>query len=227
MRSFGELWRSTIITKWVMAITGIMIVGFLMAHVSGNLLIFAGPDAMNEYGVWLREIGHGILIWLFRIGLLAAFVLHIWSGIRMAALNRAARPVGYKKFENRTASVASRTMLLTGLLILVYAVYHLAHFTWGLAHANYYRGMDALGRADVYTMVIQSFRDPLIVVIYLVSMIVVGMHLNHGINSALQTLGMNHPKYNTLLINGSRGLSVLLVLAYSSIPLAIVFGFVK
>lgn len=227
MRSFGELWQSTVITKWVMAITGILIVGFLLAHVSGNLLIFAGPDAMNDYGVWLRELGHGTLLWVLRFGLLAVFILHIWSGIRMARINRAARPVGYKKFESRTSTVVSRTMLLTGLLILLYAVYHLAHFTWGVAHAQYYYSLDALGRPDVYTMVIQSFQDPLIVVIYVVSMIVVGMHLNHAINSALQTLGINHPKYNTLLINGSRTLSVFIVLAFLSIPLAIVFGFVK
>lgn len=227
MRSFGELWRSTIITKWVMAITGIMIVGFLLAHASGNLLIFAGPDAMNEYGIWLRALGHGVLLWSLRIGLLAAFVLHIWSGIRMARINRAARPSSYKKFESRTATVVSRSMFLTGVLILLYAIYHLAHFTWGSVHAEYYGGIDALGRPDVYNMVIQSFQQPLIVVIYLLSMLVVAMHLNHAINSALQTLGINHPKYNPLLINGSRGLSVLIFLAFSSIPLAIVFGFVK
>jgi len=234
MRSFGELWRSTIITKWVMAITGILIVGFLLAHVSGNLLIFAGRAAMNEYGVWLRELGHGTLIWALRVGLLVAFVLHIWSGIRMAALNRAARPVGYKQFKNRTSSLPARTMLLTGVLILLYAGYHLAHFTWGIAHPEYYHGIEeynngfqTLTRPDIYTMVIQSFQQPLIVVIYLLSMVVVTMHLNHAINSAFQTLGINHPKYNTLLINGSRGLSVLIFLAYSSIPVAILTGFVK
>lgn len=227
MRSFGELWRSTIITKWVMAITGILIVGFLLAHVTGNLLIFVGPDAMNDYGVWLREIGHGSIIWLMRLGLIVAFALHFWSGIRLAALNRAARPVGYTTFETKTSSPASRTMLWTGLLILVYVIYHLAHFTWGLAHAQYYHGIDSMGRPDVYNMVIHSFQDPLLVVLYIVSMIVVGLHLNHAINSAFQTLGINHPKYNTLLINGSRGLSVLLVLTYSAIPLSIVFGFVK
>ncbi len=227
MRSFGELWRSTIITKWVMAITGIMIVGFLLAHASGNLLIFVGPDAMNEYGIWLRALGHGVLLWSLRIGLLAAFVLHIWSGIRMARLNRAARPSSYKQYKNRSSSIAGRTMLLTGVLILLYALYHLAHFTWGSVHPEYYGGIDAHGRPDVYTMVVHSFQQPLIVVIYLLSMLVVAMHLNHAINSALQTLGINHPKYNTLFINGSRGLSVLIFLAFSSIPLAIVFGFVK
>lgn len=227
MRSFGELWRSTIITKWVMAVTGILIVGFLLAHASGNLLIFVGPDAMNEYGVWLRELGHGALLWAMRLGLLAAFVLHIWSGIRMARLNRAARPSSYKKFENRSSSVVGRTMFLTGVLILLYAIYHLAHFTWGSVHPEYYGGIDAQGRPDVYTMVIHSFQQPLIVAIYLISMLVVAMHLNHAINSALQTLGINHPKYNALLINGSRGLSVLIFLAFSAIPLAVVFGFVK
>lgn len=227
MRTFGELWRSTILTKWVMAITGVLIVLFLIGHLSGNLLVFVGEDAMNEYGVWLRSLGHGTLLWVVRLGLVAVFVLHVVSAIRLSAMNRAARPISYARTQSMKSTVASKTMLLSGLLILVYGIYHLAHFTWGLTNPDFYNQTDALGRHDVYHMVIASFREPVIVVIYLLAMVLTGLHLNHAISSAMQTLGVNHPKYVTIIRRLGVGLSIAIAVGFSSVPLGVVAGIVK
>ena len=226
MRSFGEVWRSTIFQKWVMAITGILLVLFLVGHLSGNLLIFLGADAMNGYAQGLRDLFHGSALWVARIGLVVMFVLHIRAGIILAKLNRTAKGQRNTRFEARSSSVASRTMLYTGMLIFVYLIYHLAHFTWGVAHADYYQYTDALGRHDVFRMVVESFQQPMIVAAYVVAMIVTGFHLNHAVTSAFQTLGVNHPRYTPLIKTAGPALGILLVLGFVSAPLAIAFGLV-
>ena len=227
MRSFGEVWSSTIFQKWVMAVTGILLVGFLLGHLSGNFLIFLGPDHMNEYGVELREMLHGAAIWVVRAGLVLAFVLHIWSGIKLAALNRQARGGKNAKFEARRSTPASRTMIYSGLLILFYLLYHLAHFTWGTVHGEFYHYVDELGRHDVYRMVIESFQQPVISITYILAMIVTGLHLNHAIQSALQTLGVNHRRYTPIIRKAGPALAILLALGFISIPLSILLGLVK
>lgn len=227
MRSFGELWRSTIFQKWVMAVTGILLVGFLVGHLSGNLLIFLGPEAINEYAVGLRELLHGVAIWVMRAGILLAFVFHIRAGIILSARNRAATASKYSKVERRSSTVASRTMTYTGLLIAIYVLYHLAHFTWGTAHPDVYHFTDAAGRHDVYRMVVESFKDPVLTALYVVAMIITGLHLNHAISSAFQTLGINHPRYTPMIRMAGPALGIALVLGFLSVPLAIMFGMVK
>ena len=226
MRSFGEVWRSTIFQKWVMAITGILLVLFLVGHLSGNLLIFLGPDAMNGYAQGLRDLFHGAAIWIVRLGLILVFILHIRAGIILSARNRASKGQKNMKVEPRKSSVASRTMTYTGILIAVYALYHLAHFTWGAVHSDFYQYTDELGRHDVYRMVILSFQQPVIVAAYVIAMIVTGLHLNHAISSAFQTLGVNHPRYTPLINSVGPALGILLVLGFISVPLAIAFGLV-
>lgn len=226
MRSFGEVWRSTIFQKWVMAITGILLVLFLVGHLSGNLLIFLGPDAMNGYAVGLRELFHGGALWIARLGLIVMFVLHVRAGIILSQRNRKAKGVRNQKFEARSSTVASRSMLYTGLLVLFYVVYHLAHFTWGAAHSEFYHFTDALGRHDVYRMVVESFRQPTIVAAYVLAMAVTGLHLNHAIASAFQTLGVSHPRYTPLIKLAGPAISIGLVLGFLSVPLAIAFGVV-
>jgi succinate dehydrogenase / fumarate reductase cytochrome b subunit len=226
MRSFGEVWRSTIFQKWVMAVTGILLVLFLVGHLSGNLLIFLGADAMNGYAQDLRDLFHGAAIWAARLGLVVMFVLHIRAGIILAQLNRSAKGQRNSRFVARTSSVASRTMAYSGVLILVYLIYHLAHFTWGVAHNEYYQYTDALGRHDVYRMVVESFQQPMIVAAYVVAMIVTGFHLSHAISSAFQTLGVNHPRYTPLINKLGPALGIMLVLGFVSAPLAIAFGLV-
>ncbi|NQW30268.1 MAG: succinate dehydrogenase cytochrome b subunit [Ignavibacteria bacterium] len=227
MQPLLAIWNSTIFQKWVMAVTGIVLVGFLAGHLSGNLLIFLGPDHMNAYGVELRELLHGSVIWVTRIGLLLAFVLHVRAGIVLAARNRKSTGVSNSKVTNKTSTIASRTMVYSGLLILFYVIYHLAHFTWGLAHTEYYSYVDSLGRHDVYRMVVESFRNPVIVATYSLAMIVTGLHLNHAISSAFQTLGINNRRINGLIRSAGPIVGIALVLGFLSVPLSVVFGLVK
>ena len=227
MRSFAQIWQSTIVQKWVMAITGIMMIGFLVGHLSGNLLIFLGPEAMNQYAVDLREILHGAAVWGLRIAMLVALVLHVRAGIILSMRNKASKGQKNSKFVATKSTVASRTMAYTGILILVYVIYHLAHFTWGGVHSEYYSFTDAAGRHDVYRMVIESFQQPVISVTYIIAMIVSGLHLNHAIKSAFQTLGVNHPRYTPLINSIGPALGLLLVLGFISIPVAILTGVVQ
>lgn len=227
MQPIAAIWNSTIFQKWIMAITGLLIVLFLFGHLSGNLLIFLGPDAMNAYGVDLRALLHGSVIWIARIGLVVVFALHIRAAIVLSSRNRKSAPTKNSKVEYRKSSLASRTMLYSGLLIAFYLLYHLAHFTWGLAHSEYYHYVDALGRHDVYRMVTDSFRNPVITVTYVLAMVVTGLHLNHAISSAFQTLGINNPRVNGLIRATGPTVALLLVLGFVSVPLSIILGVVK
>lgn len=230
MRTFKELWRSTIFSKWVMAISGLCWVGFLFGHLAGNLLIFLGPEDTNAYAVGLREMLHGSAIWVARGGLVITFALHVWSGIRLSRLNAAARPEKYSRVESRRSTVASRGMLLSGLVLLTYIGYHLAHFTWGVAHPQYAQyTYDLAGHGpvhDVYRMVVESFADPLIAALYVLAMIFVSMHLNHAISSAFQTLGVNHPRYTPIIRLIGPGLALAVALGFIAIPLSVQLGLV-
>jgi succinate dehydrogenase / fumarate reductase cytochrome b subunit len=177
-------------------------------------------------------MGHGMIIWIVRLGLLSFFVLHITAAITLSRRNREARPQKYHKVEPRASTLASRTMLYSGLLLLSYVLYHLAHFTWGAVHAEHYaKATFALAGGevvpDVYAMVVSSFQEPLISVLYVLSMIMVGLHLNHAIASAVQTLGVTNRRIVPLVRVLGPGLSVAVALGFSSVPLAIVLGFVK
>ncbi|GMV53955.1 MAG: succinate dehydrogenase cytochrome b subunit [Flavobacteriales bacterium] len=227
MRTFTQVWNSTIIQKWVMAISGLGIVGFLIAHLSGNLLVFLGPEHMNSYAVELRGLLHGSALWVARIGLIVMLVLHVITGIKLTRLNKGARTVRNERVTPRASTVAGRSMAYTGLLILVYILYHLAHFTWGMAQPEAFNHVDAAGRHDVYRMIVEGFSQPLIVVIYAIAMVVTGMHLNHAIQSAFQTLGINHPKYTPLIRTIGPLLGLLIVVGFLSVPLAVITGLVK
>lgn len=227
MKAFSELLRSTILSKWVMAISGLLLVGFLVGHLAGNLLVFVGKDDMNSYAVELRHLLHGSAIWIMRAGLIVAFVAHVVTAIKLARLNRGARSSRYARTESWAATLASRTMTYTGLLILFYVLYHLAHFTWGTAHPEVSQYMDEAGRHDVYRMIVESFHQPGITVIYVVAMIVTALHLNHAIWSATQTLGINHPRYTPLIRQGGAMLSILLAAGFLSVPVSILLGIVK
>ncbi|MCB1322654.1 MAG: succinate:quinone oxidoreductase, partial [Leptospiraceae bacterium] len=162
---FRKIFQSSIGRKTLMAVTGAALILFLFAHLSGNLLMFAGQDAMNNYAVSLREMGP--LLWIARIGLLTIFVIHIGIGISLSIQNRRARPERYQYEKTIQASVASRFMIQTGLLLLFYLLYHLAHFTLGLAHEQYFHLVDTSGRHDVYSMVVLGFRQWYISLIYI------------------------------------------------------------
>ena len=218
-RRFG----SSIGLKLIMALSGLGLLGFLLGHLAGNLLIFQGQQAMNAYAAGLKELPLGLL-YVARAGILLLFVVHIFTAFKLQSINSAARPVAYAHATTIQASLASRTMIYSGLVILAYLLFHLAHFTW---HQVTEVPLLADGTVDVYNMVIASFHQPWIVVTYLVAMVVLGFHLSHGIASFFQTVGLNHSKYNDAYRIGGRLVAWGLSFGYISIPVSIWLGFVR
>lgn len=216
--------RSSVGAKIVMAVTGLGMFGFLIGHIAGNLQIFIGQDALNAYAEFLKS--KPALLWAARLGLIAMVVAHIGSGIRLAALNRAARPTTYRRKQPLRSTVFSRTMTWSGLVVLAFIAFHLAHFTMGLTHPEHYQLTDAQGRHDVYSMFILGFQQPLVSGFYVLAMVLLGFHLAHGTKSMFQTLGLNHPKYNKLFTVVVPGLALLVVVGNMIMPLAVLAGFV-
>lgn len=221
--------RSTIGAKFLVAITGFMLIGFLLAHLAGNLLVFKGQDALNNYAKTLKDLGPGL--WIMRIGLLAVFVIHIVLALKLAARNRAARPERYQFNSTVQATVASRTMVLTGLLILAFVIYHLAHYTLGLVHTkngvNLLHLTDRLGRQDVYSMVIAGFSNVWVTASYIIAQLILGVHLSHGASSVFQTLGWNSPRYWSLIRCVMMFIVFVIVAGNIAMPTAVLAGFVK
>ncbi len=212
-----------------MAVSGAAIVGFLIAHLTGNLLVFAGPEKINAYGQGLRDLGP--LLWVLRIGILAFFVLHIITSINLADKNRSARLVSYTKKKSIQSTIASRTMFFSGLTILTFVIYHLLHYTFGIIQPEFYHGEYTLhdGRTvhDIYAMIYHGFSNPFIVLSYFIAMTFICLHLSHAISSAFQTLGFNHPKYNGKIKMAGMGLATILWVGYISIPVGVMAGVVK
>jgi succinate dehydrogenase / fumarate reductase, cytochrome b subunit len=221
----ASLWRSTIGKKYVMAITGLIWFGYLILHLWGNLKIYAGPQYLNTYGGFLRTVGDPLfgyaqLLWLVRLILIPAFILHVWSAMQLTSRDMASRPKRYQVRKNLESTIASRTMIYGGVFILLFLIYHLLDFTFGSANPSYVEG-------DIYHNVLASFQRWPIVLFYELAMIAVGLHLFHGIWSTFQTLGWNTSRSNRLVRNVGTACAVLLTLGNMSIPLAVVLGFVK
>jgi succinate dehydrogenase / fumarate reductase cytochrome b subunit len=231
--------RSSLGSKYVMALTGLGLIGFVVAHMAGNLLVFAGRDALNSYAEALKN--HPGLLWTARVGLLAIFLVHVVLGLRLTRQNQAARPVPYAQEDTVQASWASRHMLLTGLLLLAFVVYHLAHFTFGVVAraevkedgqtvAKGYLDLEEKGhdparpkaeRHDVYAMVVYGFRNTWISLSYLAAMVFLWLHLWHGASSWFQSLGINHPRYNGFIRGFGPVLATVLLVGNCSMPLAV------
>jgi succinate dehydrogenase / fumarate reductase cytochrome b subunit len=222
--------RSSVGSKYVMAVTGLGLIGFVIVHMLGNLLLFAGPDALNSYAKALKD--KGALLWVARLGLLAIFLVHVVLGIRLTLQNMRARGSRYVYEDTVQASWASRHMLLTGLVILAFVVYHLAHFTFGAITTaegvNYLdlRDPDDPTRHDVYRMVVAGFRSPWITLTYLAAQVFLWLHLWHGGSSWFQSLGLNHPAYNPFLRKFGPVLATAVLVGNCSMPLAVFFGLV-
>lgn len=214
--------RSSIGLKLIMALSGIVMVSFLVAHIGGNLLIFGPPDLIDKYSAGLRN--YMPVLWFLRIGLAVSVILHIVSGIYLTRLNQTAKPDRYAKTNRRTESWAARSMFLTGSVILAFILYHLAHLTFRWTHADAFAG---LGHFDVRAMLIISFRSLPVSGFYVLSVILLMFHLNHGITSFFQTLGINARKFNPLIRTVGPALTLLLGAGFISIPLAILFGLIQ
>ncbi|MAT39556.1 MAG: hypothetical protein CL946_08120 [Ectothiorhodospiraceae bacterium] len=221
-----QLLQSTILSKVVMAATGVILILFVLGHMLGNLQIFIGQDQFNDYAEKLQSLGPGL--WAIRLFLLLCVVLHIITSLYLKKLNSDARPVQYVYQNTVQATLASRTMLISGLMIFFFVVYHLLHFTIGTIEPSTFKGtiVDYAGRPDVYSMVIYGFQNIFISASYLIAMVLLGFHLIHAVPSMFQTLGINHPKCNPLIHGLGPVLSVIIVVGYISIPIAILAGFV-
>jgi succinate dehydrogenase / fumarate reductase cytochrome b subunit len=217
--------KSSLGAKYVMAVTGAGLFAFLVGHIAGNLLMYVGQDAVNQYAVGLRNLPFGLL-WVARGGLLVFFLLHVITAYRLAAGNKAARPRAYAFEDTFKASYASRTMARTGTIVLLFVLYHLAHYTFRITN---YAGpyIDNQGRDDVYTMVVASFQHPFISITYVAAMLVLGYHLSHGLSSMFQSLGLNHSKYNPFFRKVMPLVGWVVTLAGATIPLAVLFGIIR
>lgn len=218
-----KLFSSSIGHKLIMAITGSMLMLFIVGHLVGNLGIFSGQEAFNDYAAFLQSVPK--LLWAARIGLIVTFVLHIYTSIRLSIDNRSARPIGYAKKISVRASLASRTMLLGGLVVLTFVLYHLAHFTLGITNPEYEYLLDDQSRANVYGMVVAGFQNIYVVIFYCVAQLCLALHLSHGFSSAARTMGMGSYGYK-LLVRGGKLFAAVIFMLYISIPLAVLAGIV-
>lgn len=231
MSRFTRALDSTIGTKTVMAATGVLLLLFTLAHMLGNLQVFAGPEKLNAYAQTLQDLG-GVL-WAMRLGLLAIFVLHVASAFKVWRRNRAARPARYEVQRWSTSSYASRTMMMSGVLVLAFIVYHLLHFTFGAVQPQYFHLPDfgpqnaaEHPRHDVYRMVVLGFREPVVALSYVVAQVLLGMHIWHGASSLFQTLGFVNPRFDVLKRAAGPLLAIVIVAGNCAIPLAVLLNLV-
>jgi succinate dehydrogenase cytochrome b subunit len=216
-----RFWRSAIGKKWVMGVTGIMLLGFVLAHMIGNLKIYLGADALDHYAEWLRTLGEPalprtILLWILRIGLILAFVFHIVAAAQLTRMNRRARPTAYQSPRDYVAAdFASRTMRWTGVIVGLYLIFHLMDLTWGNANPDFVRG-------DTYANVIHSFQRVPVAIVYILANIALAIHIYHGAWSMFQSLGINNPRWNGLRRKFAIGFAVLIGIGNISFPLLVV-----
>jgi succinate dehydrogenase / fumarate reductase, cytochrome b subunit len=217
--------QTTIGKKVIMAVTGLILVGFTIGHMYGNLHTFEGPTALNEYGAFLREFGHPAVggeqaLWLIRTVLLVSAVLHIWAALSLWQIDHASRPVGYRSRRSISSSLAARTMRYSGVLLGLFIIYHILHLTTGTVHADFRHG-------DIYHNVVVAFRNPVVVLIYLLAMVALGFHLFHGVWSMFQTLGLNNRGRNRFWGTVASVVSVVVAVGFVTVPLAVFLGLVR
>lgn len=225
MRRVVALYRSSVGKKILMALTGFMWFGFLVGHMAGNLKAFQGASAFDEYAHHLRVLGEPILprtgfLWTFRTIMLAAFVVHVLLAWQTSRQSHAARRWSYRKQEDLNFTFASRWMRWGGVLILVFVVFHILHMTTGQVHPDFVEGR-------AFHNLVTGLGNPGVAALYVVAMVVVALHLHHGIWSMFQTLGANHPKYAALRRPLSTVLAVVVFLGFISIPVAVLTGVVS
>lgn len=215
MNRILALWRTTIGKKVAMAVTGVVLVLFLISHMISNVLVFVDPQHLDDYAAWLRSFG--ALLWVARLGLLTAVAIHIAAAWQLTQMARTARPTSYNRHEYRIASYAARTMRWGGVLLLIFIVFHILHLTLGVVHPNFVEG--AVSR-NLET----GLAVPAVAVFYAVAMIFLGLHFGHGIWSVFQTLGFNHPAWNTTRVVIAVTLAVLVAGGLLTIPVAALLG---
>jgi succinate dehydrogenase / fumarate reductase cytochrome b subunit len=222
----SEFYHSSVGKKIIVAITGVVLILFVIGHLLGNLQIFLGPDWINGYSQHLRDLGP--LLWLIRVFLLVTVIVHIYVTIRLAIDNRRARPEPYVDRNYVKATFASRHMVMSGLIVLGFIIYHLAHFTVRVTDRRFgLLKVDPLGHYDVYSMMVYGFQSYLVSGFYVLGLFLLTLHLSHGSSSFFQSLGLNNKRLTPRLAIGGRIFAWLLFVGYTSIPVAILLGLVK
>lgn len=229
---------TTVGMKATTAVTGAMLTGFVIVHLIGNLKLFAGQDAINNYAHFLKELGP--FLWVARAGLFAVFILHLYLALSLSRKSLAARPIPYCYPATIQASVASRTMLWTGMVILLFTLFHLAHYTFGIVgttkasdlstgsvvNASYLDLVDVHNHHDVYSMTVAGFKEPPISILYILAQLALLVHLSHGIGSVFQSLGLNTPRIQPSITLASRAIAFLIVAGNIAIVVAVWSGFI-
>jgi len=225
-----DLYSTALGKKYVMAITGIGLIGFVIAHAIGNLKMYLGPEEFNHYGEFLRELlvpilPRTIFLWLLRIGLIVMIVLHIHSAYGLTVMNRHARAVKYQgPRDYQVANFASRTMRWTGVIVALFLLWHLADLTWGWVTAV---GTDGeFVRGEVYQNVVLSLGRVWVAAIYIIGNIALGIHLFHGSWSLFQSLGWNNPRFNSWRRGLAVGIATFVIVVNCSFPIAVLAGIV-
>jgi succinate dehydrogenase / fumarate reductase cytochrome b subunit len=214
----AAFYGATVGKKLVMAVSGVVLLVFVIGHLAGNLQIFLGADKLNEYAALLRRMPE--LLWLARAGLLVTLVAHVVASVQLVLVNRRARPVRYAVKRDIETNYAARTMVISGPLVLLYVLYHLAMFTFLVTGPGY-------SHTDVYRNVVSAFQSPAISGIYIVAMLLLGLHLYHGTWSMLHTLGLSSPRYRRLRRGLAPVFAIAITTGYVSIPLAVLVGILR
>ena len=214
----ARFYDSTIGKKAVMAVTGVVLFGFLIAHMLGNLQVFLGRDVMNHYAETLHA--NAGLLWGVRFVLGISVLLHAWAAVQLTGVKSAARPVAYVKPGNVQATLASRTMMLSGPVIALFVIGHLLHLTTGTIHPQFVP-------LHAYENVVNGFSNPVASILYIATMILVGSHLSHGIWSMFQSMGLSHPRYTPKIKTFSNIFSWLLIAGFIAVPISVLAGLVR
>jgi succinate dehydrogenase / fumarate reductase, cytochrome b subunit len=216
MSAVARFWRSTIGKKIVMAVTGLIGVGFVIGHMAGNLQVFLGPEKFNAYAAFLKSLGG--LLWLARAILLAAVILHVIAAVQLSRGRGVARPVAYRKGQKEVSTVASRTIRWGGALLFFFIVFHILHFTTLDIFPDY-------SHTDAYGNVIKGFSKPWVVILYVVAMLALGLHLFHGAWSSFRTLGASPSSDQPLKRRIALLVALVVWLGFTVVPLGVYFGY--
>ena len=225
MTWLGNFYRSAIGKKAVMAVTGLILFGWIFLHMVGNLKLYLGPEHMNEYAHWLRALGSPAMpetgaLWVSRLVLLLCVVFHIHSAYALTMMNREARPIAYRDREYVYGTYAARTMRWGGVIILLFVIYHLLHLTTGTVHPNFVKD-------DAYHNVVAGFRVWWVAAVYIIANLALGLHLYHGVWSMFSSLGITHARVAALRRPFATTFAILITLANISFPLAVLSGMVR
>jgi len=215
-----RFWETTVGKKAIMAVTGVVLFGFVVGHLLGNLQIYESPEKINKYSAMLHSMP--ALLWGARITLLVSVFLHIWASAQLWRLQLAARPVGYVKKVNMHSTYASRTMVWSGPIILAFVIFHLLHFTFGTIHPG-----GPFVEHDVYNNVVTGFQFWPVSLFYIVAMTMLCYHLYHGLWSMFQTLGVSHPVYTPVIRTLAKVVAIAIAIGNISIPVSVLAGFIK